>query len=64
MDRSGFLYFEIIVRTIQSHYLEIINFFHNRATNAASELFNQKIKAFRKVFRGVKHKAFFYILSM
>ena len=59
VDRSGFLSFGTIVRTIQSHYLEIVNFFHNRATNAASESFNAKIKAFRRVFRGVKDKAFF-----
>jgi transposase len=59
VDKSGFLPFGTIVRTIQSHYLEIVNFFHNRSTNAASESFNAKIKAFRRVFRGVKDKAFF-----
>jgi len=59
INRSGFLSFGTIVRTIQSHSLEIVNFFHNRATNAASESFNAKIKAFRRVFRGVKDKAFF-----
>ncbi|MDR2920168.1 MAG: transposase, partial [Tannerella sp.] len=42
-----------------SHYLNIINFFDRRSTNAASESFNAKIKAFRRVFRGVKDKAFF-----
>jgi hypothetical protein len=36
-DKSGFLAFGTIVRTIQSHYLEIVNSFHNRSTNAASE---------------------------
>ncbi len=45
-------------KSISSH-LEIVNFFHNRATNAASESFNAKIKAFRRVFRVVKDKAFF-----
>ena len=59
VDRSGFLSFGTIVRTIQTHYLEIVNFFHNRSTNAAVESFNAKIKAFRRVFRGVKDKAFF-----
>jgi Transposase and inactivated derivatives len=59
VDRSGFLSFGTIARTIQSHYQNIINFFDNRSTNAASESFNAKIKAFRRVFRGVKDKAFF-----
>lgn len=59
VDRSGFLPFGTIARTIQSHYQNIINFFDNRSTNAASESFNAKIKAFRRVFRGVKDKAFF-----
>jgi transposase len=59
VDNSGFLPFGTIVRTIQTHYLEIVNFFHNRSTNAAAESFNAKIKAFRRVFRGVNDKAFF-----
>jgi len=59
VDRSGFLSFGTIARTIQSHYQNIINFFDKRSTNAASESFNAKIKAFRRVFRGVKDKAFF-----
>lgn len=59
VERSGFLAFSTIVRTIQTHYLEIVNFFHRRSTNAASESFNSKIKAFRFLFRGVTDKAFF-----
>jgi len=47
VDRSGFLAFGTIARTIQSHYQNIINFFDKRSTNAASESFNAKIKAFR-----------------
>ncbi|MFT0367986.1 transposase, partial [Bacteroides faecis] len=41
------------------HYMNIINFFERRATNAAAESFNAKIKAFRAQFRGVRDKAFF-----
>ena len=59
VDKSGFTAFGTIARTIQTHYLEIVNFFHKRSTNAAVESFNAKIKAFRRVFRGVKDKAFF-----
>lgn len=59
VDKSAFLPFGTIARTIQSHYINIINFFDNRSTNAAAESFNAKIKAFRRVFRGVTDKAFF-----
>lgn len=58
VDRSGFLAFGRVARSIQTHYLEIINFFEKRSTNAASESFNAKIKSFRSQFR-VKDKAFF-----
>ncbi|WP_184468094.1 transposase, partial [Pedobacter sp. AK013] len=44
---------------IQSHYLYILNFFINRATNASAESFNAKIKAFRATSRGVRDIKFF-----
>ncbi|WP_449619050.1 transposase [Sediminibacterium soli] len=44
---------------MQLHYIDILNFFNNRTTNAAAESFNAKIKAFRAQFRGVKDKLFF-----
>ena len=47
------------VFTLIPHYLDIINFFERRATNAAAESFNAKIKAFRAQFRGVRDRAFF-----
>jgi hypothetical protein len=59
VDKPGFLSFGTIVGTIQTHYPEIVNFLHNRATDAAAESFNAKIKAFRRGFRGVKDNAFF-----
>ena len=65
VDKSGFLAFGRVARSIQTHYLNIINFFEKRATNAAAESFNAKLKAFRAQFRGVKDKAFFlYRLTM
>ena len=48
-----------VMRTIYMHYEKILNFFDKRSTNAASESFNAKIKAFRAQFRGVKDKDFF-----
>ena len=59
VDKSGFLTFGRVARSIQVHYLNIINFFERRSTNAASEAFNARIKTFRAQFRGVKDKAFF-----
>ncbi|WP_443983660.1 transposase [Bacteroides finegoldii] len=58
VDKSGFLTFGRVARSIQTHYLNIINFFERRATNAAAESFNAKIKAFRAQFRGVRDRAF------
>lgn len=59
VEKSGFLAFGRVMRSIQTHYQEIINFFDRRSTNAASESFNAKIKEFRTQFRGVKDRAFF-----
>ena len=59
VDKSGFLAFGRVARSIQTHYQQILNFFDKRSTNAASESFNAKIKNFRSQFRGVKDKAFF-----
>lgn len=51
--------FRTVARSIQSHYLYILNFFINRATNASAESFNAKIKAFRATSRGVRDIKFF-----
>lgn len=59
VDRSGFLSFGTVARSIQSHYQRIVSFFQRRSTNAASESFNAKIKAFRSQLRGVRDVAFF-----
>lgn len=54
VEKADFESFNIVVRTIQSHYLNILNYFENTSTNASAESFNAKIKAFRASFRGVK----------
>jgi len=51
--------FKTVARSIQTHYLDILNFFHNRSTNASAESFNAKIKAFRATQRGVRDVEFF-----
>ena len=59
VEKSGFLAFGRVARSVQMHYREIINFFDRGSTNAASESFNAKIKEFRTQFRGVKDRVFF-----
>jgi transposase len=64
VEKAGFKSFSTVARTIQNHYLTILNFFVNRSTNASAESFNAKIKAFRSQFRGVRNVDFFlYRLS-
>jgi len=59
VEASNIESFQTVARTIQTHYLSILNFFNNRSTNAAAESFNAKIKAFRASFRGVRDINFF-----
>ncbi len=59
VEKAGFESFSVVVRSIQSHYLNILNYFENRSTNASAESFNAKIKAFRASFRGVRNISFF-----
>ena len=60
VEKSGFKTFSTIAKSIQEHYLTILNFFDNRSTNASAESFNAKIKAFRASFRGVRNVSFFF----
>jgi transposase len=64
VEKAGFQSFNTVSRTIQQHYLTILNYFERRSTNASAESFNAKIKAFRAQFRGVRKVSFFiYRLS-
>ena len=54
VEQAGFKSFNTVSRTIQQHYLTILNYFERRSTNAAAESFNAKIKAFRSQFRGAR----------
>ena len=49
----------VIAATFYEHYDEILNFYNNRASNAAAESFNAKIKLFRANLHGVVDKKFF-----
>ena len=59
VTESGFKSFNTISATIYSHYINILNFFDNRSTNASAESFNAKLKNFRSVMRGVSDVDFF-----
>lgn len=59
VESSGIDAFKTVAKSIQNHYLDILNFFQNRSTNAAAESFNAKIKAFRASARGVRDVNFF-----
>jgi transposase len=59
VEKSGLESFRTVAKSIESHYVEILNFFNNRSTNASAESFNAKIKAFRSTSRGVRDISFF-----
>lgn len=59
VEKAGIPSFNIIAKTFQEHYSEILNFYHKRSTNAAAESFNSKIKSFRGSMRGVVDEKFF-----
>jgi transposase len=64
VEKSKFESFNTAAKSIEAHYLTILNYFDNRSTNASAESFNAKIKAFRSSFRGVRSVSFFlYRLS-
>lgn len=59
VEDCGIESFRTVARSIQTHYLTILNYFNNRSTNASAESFNAKIKAFRASARGVRDINFF-----
>ena len=59
VEECGIDSFKAVARSIQTHYLGILNFFNNRSTNASAESFNAKIKAFCSTSRGVRDISFF-----
>lgn len=59
VEASTIQSFKTVVRTVENHYLSILNFFNNRSTNASAESFNAKIKSFRSSSRGVRDIPFF-----
>ncbi|WP_245693344.1 transposase [Salinimicrobium catena] len=54
VEEAGFRSFNTVANSIKLNYSTILNYFHNRSTNASAESFYAKIKAFRSQFKGVK----------
>ncbi len=50
----------VAAQTIKRHLGGILNYFENRATNAAIESFHSKLKLFRQRTRGIVDKDFFF----
>lgn len=59
VDDSRLKAFNIIAAIFYEHYDDILNFYNNRASNAATESFNAKIKLFRANLHGVADRKFF-----
>jgi transposase len=59
VETAGIESFKTVSRSIENHYLSILNFFNNRSTNASAESFNAKVKAFRATSSGVRDTTFF-----
>lgn len=59
VEEAGLHSFNVIAATFYEHYDDILNFYINRASNAAAESFNAKVKAFRASLRGIVDERFF-----
>jgi transposase len=58
-EKSGIDEYNTAANSIKINLENILNFFHNRNTNANAESFNAKLKGFRAIQRGVKDLDFF-----
>jgi len=58
-EKSGIDEYNTAANSIKINLENILNFFHNRSTNANAESFNAKLKGFRAIQRGIKDITFF-----
>lgn len=59
VDELGIKSFNVIAATFYEHYDDILNFYNNRASNAAADSINAKIKLLRANLHGVADRKFF-----
>lgn len=57
--KSGIEEYNTAAYSIKLNLENILNFFHNRSTNANAESFNSKLKGFRAIQRGIRDLDFF-----
>jgi len=60
VDSTSLKEMTVASQTIKRHLGGILNYFENRATNAAIESFHSKLKLFRQRTRGIVDKNFFF----
>lgn len=60
VETTGLKEMKVAAQTIKRHLGGILNYFENRATNAAIESFHAKLKLFRQRIRGIVDKNFFF----
>ncbi len=60
VESSSLKEMRVASQTIKRHLGGILNYFENRATNAAIESFHSKLKLFRQRTRGIVDKNFFF----
>jgi transposase len=60
VDSTSLKEMRVASQTIKRHLGGILNYFENRATNAAIESFHSKLKLFRQRTRGIVDKNFFF----
>ena len=60
VESTGLVEMKVAAQTIKRHLGGILNYFENRATNAAIESFHSKLKLFRQRTRGIVDKDFFF----
>jgi len=59
VDEENIEPFIVAAESIRVHEDTILNYFHQRSTNASAESFNAKLKGFRALVRGVRDVKFF-----
>ncbi|RHR75296.1 hypothetical protein DWW52_18415 [Odoribacter sp. AF15-53] len=63
VNEASFHSFNSVAASVFAHSNSILNFFNNRSTNASTESFYAKLKAFKALFRGVLDIKFFFSLE-
>ncbi|MFH1394157.1 MAG: transposase [Candidatus Micrarchaeota archaeon] len=61
VEKSGFVVFQKVVKTLKNYFYGIMNYFYYRITNAASEGFNNKINVIKRRAYGFRDLEYFML---